>query len=242
MRIHYLQHVSFEGPAAIAEWARARGHELAGSLLFRGEAVPERGAFDALVVMGGPMSANDDAKLPWMAREKRLIAEALVTHTPVLGICLGAQLIAGAAGARVHAGPVPEIGWLPVRLTRSGSTHPLFRGVPQELVPLHWHGETFDLPRGATRLAESRACPNQAFALGSSVLGLQFHLEATATSVAALVSHCRHELVASPYVQDESDILSGTAGATDLHAILYRVLDRWATGGLEREPADASDP
>ena len=228
MRLHVLQHVSFEGPAAIAAWARARGYELGGTPLFEGAALPRLGSFDALVVMGGPMSANDTAKLPWLAPEKRLIADAIAARTPVLGVCLGAQLIADAAGGRVYPNPVPEIGWFPVRLTPAAAHHPLFRDLPAEFVPLHWHGETFDLPTGAVRLAESARCANQAFAIGSSVLGLQFHLEATAQSVAELVAHCRHELVAAPSVQREAEIVAGAASAPRLHALLFPLLDRWA--------------
>jgi len=231
MKIHYLQHVAFEGPAAIAEWAVARGHEITGTRLFESAEPPRPGSFDALVVMGGPMSANDEAKLPWMAGEKRLIAEALAGQTPVLGVCLGAQLIADVAGARVHAAATPEIGWFPVRLTEAAESHPLFRDLPSELVPLHWHGETFDLPAGSVRLAGSPACPNQAFAIGSSVLGLQFHLEASAESLAALVENCRHEIVPGPCVQGEAEIMAGVTAAAELHAILYRVLDRWLTAG-----------
>jgi GMP synthase-like glutamine amidotransferase len=234
MRVHVLQHVAFEGPAAIADWAAARGHELRATRLFDGAELPRLGAFDALVAMGGPMSANDDGKFAWMAPEKRLIAEALASGAPVLGVCLGAQLIASVAGARVFANAVPEIGWFPVRLTREAATHALFRGLPAEFVPLHWHGETFELPRGSVRLAESPACANQAFAIGARVLGLQFHLEATAESVAQLVAHCGHELVAAPTVQGEAELLAGAASAPEIHALLYRILDRWAAGRLER--------
>jgi GMP synthase-like glutamine amidotransferase len=240
VKIHYLQHVAFEGPAAIAEWAAARRHEIKGSRIFAGEPFPRPGAFDALVVMGGPMSANDAAKFPWMIDEKRLIAETIARRAPVLGVCLGAQLIASAAGARVYPCALPEIGWFPVRLTRAAQKHSAFRDVPGEFVPLHWHGETFDLPRDAVLLAESSACPNQAFALGSSVLGLQFHLEATADSVAELIDNCRHELVTAPYVQEEREIVAGVASVAGPHAILYGILDRWVTSDLGRDGLEAS--
>lgn len=242
MRIHYLQHVPFEGPAAIARWAAARSHEIEGTRLFSGEPLPPPGTFDALVAMGGPMSANDEARFPWLTDEKRLIAEAAARGIPVLGVCLGAQLIAAAAGGRVYRSRMPEIGWFPVRLTRAAGTHPAFRGAPAEFVPLHWHGETFDLPRDAARLAGSAACSNQAFALGSSVLGLQFHLEATADSVAALVAHCRSELVAAPYVQEEREIMAGAASVGSLHAILDGILDAWASDAPPPSSAETNRP
>ncbi len=235
MKIHYLQHVAFEGPAAIAEWATARGHQITGTRIFEGADLPRHGTFDALVVLGGPMSVSDEANFQWMTREKRLIDATIARHTPLLGVCLGAQLIANVVGARVYASPMPEIGWFPVRLTRAAASHPLVRDLPGEFVPLHWHGETFDLPAGSIRLAESPACSNQAFAIGSSVLGLQFHLEATADSVRGLVDNCRHELVAAPYVQTEPEILAGVASAAELHAVLYRILDRWAIGESDRD-------
>lgn len=240
VKIHYLQHVSFERPGAIAQWAGARGHEIKGTRVFAHEPFPRHDSFDALVLMGGPMSANDEARFPWIRREKRLIAESIARGTPVLGVCLGAQLIADVAGARVYPAATPEIGWFPVRLTRGAQSHAVFRDLPSEFVPLHWHGETFGLPGDAVLLAESSACSHQAFALGASVLGLQFHLEATAESVADLVAHCRHELVAAPYVQEEREVMAGAASAGALHTILYGILDRWVASDLGRTDATAS--
>jgi GMP synthase-like glutamine amidotransferase len=128
------------------------------------------------------------------------------SEKPVLGICLGAQMIASAMGARVFPNPVKEIGWFPIHAVDSivGS---LFSFPPSETV-FHWHGETFDLPPGAICLARSEGCDNQAFQIAKSVIGLQFHLETTPASAAQIVSHCRDELVPSRYVQTEKEILS----------------------------------
>ena len=191
MRIHYLQHVPFEGPAAIADWARARGHALTGSRLDLAEPLPGLADFDWLVVMGGPMGVADVAAYPWMQPELRLIREAVDAGRRVLGVCLGAQFIAHALGARVHPASEKEIGWFPVEAIHGTDA---FEGFPSRFTPLHWHGDTFELPPGATHLARGPACPNQAFQVGRRVLGLQFHLEATPESVGALVDHCSCEI------------------------------------------------
>jgi GMP synthase (glutamine-hydrolysing) len=175
MRILVLQHIACEPPGAYEDVLRGRGAELHRVELDEGEPLPDRREFDALVVMGGPMSANDD--LPWLDAERRLIADAVVAGTPVWGVCLGAQLLAASLGARVYAGPAPEVGVLPVTLTDEALADPVFAGLPREILTLQWHGDTFDLPESATRLAGSPAYPNQAFRVGAAAYGLQFHLE-----------------------------------------------------------------
>jgi GMP synthase-like glutamine amidotransferase len=132
-----------------------------------------------MVAMGGPMSVNDEAELPWLAEEKRLIGDAVRAGTPFWGVCLGVQLLAAALGARVYSGPEPEVGLLPVELTEEGRADPVFAGYDDRLVTLQWHGDTFDLPAGATRLASSPAYANQAFRYGRAY-GVQFHLEVSA--------------------------------------------------------------
>lgn len=131
--------------------------------------------YAGLVVMGGSMGVYEAERHPFLGDEIRLLREALATGAPALGVCLGAQLLAAAGGARVYPGPAPEVGWLPVtRLTED----PWLRDWPRRFEPLHWHGDTFDLPEGAVRLASSERYENQAFRLGRA-LGLQFHVEAT---------------------------------------------------------------
>jgi GMP synthase-like glutamine amidotransferase len=123
------------------------------------------------------MSVNDDAELPWLTAEKRLIADSVRAGVPYFGACLGVQLLAASLGARVYSGPEPEVGVLPVSLTAEGVADPLFAGLPQEFPTLQWHGDTFDLPDGATLLASSPAYPNQAFRFGRLAYGVQFHVE-----------------------------------------------------------------
>ncbi|MBA3376711.1 MAG: type 1 glutamine amidotransferase, partial [Actinobacteria bacterium] len=128
---------------------------------------------------GGPMSATDDADLPWLTHEKRLIGEAVHADVPFWGVCLGVQLLAASLGARVYRGPEPEVGLLPVTLTPEARSDPVFAAAPDDLVTLQWHGDTFDLPAGAVRLAGSSAYPNQAFRVRRAY-GIQFHLEVSA--------------------------------------------------------------
>jgi GMP synthase (glutamine-hydrolysing) len=155
---------------------RRRGATIDRVELDEGEPLPDRGEFDAIIAMGGPMSVNDDEALPWLREEKRLIEEAVREDVPFFGVCLGAQLLAASLGARVVEGPVPEVGLLPVSLTDEALDDPVFQGLPRELLTFQWHGDTFDLPDGATRLASSPLYPNQAFRW-SRAYGVQFHLE-----------------------------------------------------------------
>ena len=143
--------------------------------------MPDADGYDALIFLGGPMSVNDD--LPYLAREMEWIRQAVAQRRPVLGICLGAQLIARALGATVRSNAAKEIGWYDLRFTDAAASDPLFQGLSLETV-FHWHGETFDLPPGAELLASSELCRNQAFRLGDGVYGLQFHLEVTPEMIA----------------------------------------------------------
>jgi len=153
-----------------------RGGDLERVELDEGDPLPDWREFDAIVAMGGPMGATDDADLPWLTPEKQLIGEAVRAGVPFWGVCLGVQLLAASLGARVYRGPEPEVGLLPVTLTAAARNDPVFAAAPDDLVTLQWHGDTFDLPEGGVRLAGSPAYPNQAFRLGRAY-GVQFHLE-----------------------------------------------------------------
>ena len=211
MRVHYLQHVPFEGLGSIGPWLESRGYEVTNSQLYASSELPSIDAFDALIAMGGPMSVNDETRYPWLAPEKRLVREAIAAGKSVLGICLGAQLIASGLGAKVYRSAEREIGWFPVEAAARGGGG-LCR-FPKSMTAFHWHGETFDLPPGAVRLARSEACENQAFQVGAKAVGLQFHLETTLDSARALVEHCRDEMTSGRFIQDETSILAAGPGA-----------------------------
>lgn len=184
-----LTHVDFEGPAAIGDRATAAGLTVRVHELWREPTLPEPGDIGRLVVMGGPMGANDDDDHPYLPAERALLRSLVDRGTPLLGVCLGAQLLAAALGAPVRRGPAPEIGAGSVTLCDAASTDPLLGTVGStELPVLHWHGDTFDLPAGATLLASSDAYPNQAFRVADA-WGLQFHVELRAADGDVVRAH-----------------------------------------------------
>ncbi len=184
MNIHCFQHSPSEGLGEIEPWARKKGHRVASTQWHVGETAPKLAEVDWLMVMGGPMNIYEHRTHPWLEPEKRFLAEAIRANKTILGICLGAQLIADALGGKVFQNAEVEIGWSPVRFLPEAARCKLFAGFPSELTPLHWHGDTFSLPPGATNVAESDGCTRQAFFSGDRIVGLQFHLEVGACEVA----------------------------------------------------------
>lgn len=226
MRIRCLQHVPFEGPAAIADWAAQRGHEIGITHLYAGDRLPPQGNFDRLVIMGGPMGIHDEADYPWLQSEKAFLRETIDAGKCVIGICLGAQLLADVLGAKVYRGPHKEIGWFPIELTDTATESSIFGHLPSRFDVFHWHGDTFDLPPGALHIAASEGCVNQAFLYDNRVLGLQFHMESTPASVAAIVENCGDEIVSAPYIQAAEHMLSADPKDFDgIHSALYGILD-----------------
>jgi len=177
MKVLVLQHISCEPPGAYEEVLRENSAELHFVELDQGESLPDWDGFDAIVAMGGPMSANDEESLPWLAAEKHLIGQAVRAGKAFWGTCLGAQLLAAGLGARVYPGPVPEVGVMHVELTDASREDPVFGPVPRRLLTFQWHGDTFDLPEGAALLAGSKLYPAQAFRWGRRAYGVQFHVE-----------------------------------------------------------------
>jgi len=174
-----LQHIACEPPGEYEDVLRERGATLHRVELDEGEPLPDWREFDAIVAMGGPMSVGDEDDHPWLVDEKRAIGEAVRAGVPYWGVCLGVQLLAASLGARVFAGPQPEVGVLPVTLTDAALADPVFASLPPELVTFQWHGDTFELPDGAVLLASSPAYLAQAFRFGKRAYGVQFHLELT---------------------------------------------------------------
>jgi GMP synthase-like glutamine amidotransferase len=210
MQAHVFQHVPFEGLGSIESWLESHRYSVSTTRLFAGDSLPDMEKVDFLIVLGGPMSVNDEKAYPWLVEEKRFVRNMIETKKPVLGICLGAQIIAGALGAAVFPNSEKEIGWFPIMPVKEQNGRPdlfQFSQFSKEALVFHWHGETFNLPKGAVHIARSAACAHQAFQVGSSVLGLQFHLEMTAESAARLAAECKDELVPAKFIQTENEIL-----------------------------------
>jgi GMP synthase (glutamine-hydrolysing) len=240
VRALVLQHIACEPPGVYEDVLRERGATIHRVEIDEGEPLPDRTGIDAIVCMGGPMSATDDAELPWLAGEKAFIAGAVRSGVPFWGVCLGVQLLAASLGARVYSGPAPEVGVLPVELTEAGRTDPVFSALPSEFLTLQWHGDTFDLPQGAVRLAGSPAYPNQAFRIGDSAYGVQFHIEVSADLArewAAVPEYSAAlERVLGPGALDN---LIGRLDehATDMLGHASRLFERWLDHALAKSPS-----
>ncbi len=194
-RVCVFQHVACEDLGTFAEVITGRGFQARYVRLFAGDRIPsDWPAAGALIFLGGPMSVNDETEHPYLTEEQAAIRIALEQDKPILGVCLGAQLLAAAAGARIFPGQRPELGWGPITLTADGRQDPLLSGLADLPAVFHWHGETFDLPAGATHLASSTMTPHQAFRLGNRAYGLQFHLEVDAAMIETWVHAYRQDL------------------------------------------------
>lgn len=208
MKIHYLQHVPFEDPGYIKEWADHTDHHLTGTHLYKEEELPSPDELDALIVMGGPMGVGDEGSYSWLRPEKKLIKHCIQEKKKVLGICLGAQLIADVLGADITTMSQKEMGWFPLHWSKESGDHPLLNFLPARQTVLHWHGDMFDIPDGALPLASSACCPNQGFVIDNLVLGLQFHLEMTPDGLESLVANAGAELSAqSRFIQKAPKML-----------------------------------
>jgi GMP synthase-like glutamine amidotransferase len=241
MKVHVFQHVPFEDLGSIRFWLEQRGADVKYTRFFAGDPLPALAGLDLLIAMGGPMSVNDEADLPWLKAEKQVVREAIARDVPVLGVCLGAQVIASAFGARVYRHAVKEIGWFPIEGIQAPP--PSFR-FPSRCTVFHWHGETFDLPDGAVQLARSETCEHQAFQLKRNVIGLQFHLEMTADGALAILENCRAELVSGPYVQTEPELRAAPASRyRAINELMNEVLTYLVEAPPDRtvSPAPAND-
>jgi GMP synthase-like glutamine amidotransferase len=224
MHIHFLQHAPFEDPGNIISWANQREHCLSGTKLYVEEVLPYPEHIDWLIVLGGPMNIYEHDAYPWLVREKRFIEEVIRNGALVLGICLGAQLLADVLGGTVGKNREKEIGWHPVTICDEALESPLFYRFPRHFTPYHWHGDTFSLPPFCQPIAFSEACENQAFQYSERVVGLQFHLEYSFESIQSMIRHCGDELTGGPFVQKPEEMLACGNCLVHNRQLLYELL------------------
>jgi len=223
LRTQLFQHVPFEGPGQLGTWLKQAGAIQSTTRWFAGDVPPDSQHIDFLLILGGPMSVLDETTHPWLVDEKEFIRQFIATGKPVLGICLGAQLIAHVLGAQIFKNPEPEIGWFPMEGIPQNNRS-IFQ-FPPSSPAFHWHSETFELPEGAHPLARSTACEHQAFQVGASVIGLQFHLETTPESVQALITHAGDELLQAPFVQSKEEIQAASPATFEsIHQLMGQLM------------------
>jgi GMP synthase-like glutamine amidotransferase len=224
MNILCYKNADCEHPGIITDWAAEKGYRMDTIRWYRGDNGTDAAHEpDMLVIMGGPMNIYEDEQYPWLPEERRLIKDMIHSGRIVLGICLGSQLIAAALGSKVYRNRFTEIGWFPVRFT--GEALRRFPGLPAETEVFHWHGETFDLPEGATLLASSEATVCQAFNWGDNVYAFQFHLEVTKDMVGEFTRAFAPDLVPGEYVQDSRTINGITSSFNQNHLYMRSILD-----------------
>jgi GMP synthase-like glutamine amidotransferase len=225
VKIHVIKNAPHEGEGYIATWAEQRGHQVVTTPLYDDVPVPSADSFDWLVMMGGPMGVHESDTHPWLAREMKLVEEALAQRTIILGVCLGAQLIAHVLGARVYRNDYIERGWHTIsRIPEAGNAHS-FQGLPQSFTAFTWHTDAFELPRGAALCASSEACKNHAFEYDGRVVGLQFHLEVDPSSIADVIDRSGYMSANGPYIQTRDDIFRHIDNANALHPLMDTLLD-----------------
>ncbi len=230
--VHLLLHAPFEKPGAVLCWVRHRRLSAVLHRLYEGEPVPWPDPEDWVVVMGGPMSVHDERKYPWLAKEIRTIERAIAGGRRVLGICLGAQLMAAALGASVQPNSDKEIGWHEVRLLPGVGKASLFAGFPARWMAFHWHGDRFAVPADARHLASSQACAEQAFEYGRRAAGLQFHLEVSDSDISRFIANAGDKLIKSQFIQSPAAMLGRARWIHEARGLLGRLLENLADGRL----------
>jgi len=234
LHIHYLQHVPFEDLGSLEAALLGMGHTIGCTRLYADDPLPTIDDFDALIVMGGPMGVHDEPLYPWLGDEKALLRSVIGdTRKPLLGICLGAQLIATVLGTEVRRNPHREIGWFPLQLDPAFIASRWGDCLADGTFAFHWHGDTFTMPQGSLPIGSSEACLTQGYILDGRIIGLQFHLETTANSAKALISECADELDDSPFVQSAETIMAHSEHFTRINTSAAALVKQWLSGDSE---------
>ena len=225
-RLHYLQHVKFEDLNYIESWASANNFTITKTKLYENPKFPSHNDYDWLIILGGPMNVYQYNQYPWLKPEIEFISQAIRNDKTIVGICLGAQLIAFSLGAKVYKNNFTEIGWFTVKQTDKSTNSKIFKTLPAHFQAFHWHGDTFDIPQGAVHTVSSAACDNQAFEYNDGkIIGLQFHLESTPESVNSLISNCANEITEGKFIQPEKKIITGNHNIKESNEILTKLFN-----------------
>lgn len=227
MKIHVLQHSSINTLGTIEEYAKIKNHRLESTRFYETKNPPELDSFDLLIIMGGPIGIYDYEENPWLRDEKAFIKTAIETGKTILGICLGAQLLADILGARVYENRHMEMGWFPVRAPGGENKQEFLEGLPDEITVFHWHSRTFDLPAGAVHLFESEGCKNQEFIYNSRVVALQFHPEVNEDIIQNLIKRFGDEMVNGPFVQKKEEMLGQKKYLAATKEFMFLILDKF---------------
>ena len=228
MKIQVLQHSALNTLGTIEEYARTKKHSLESTRFYKTKNPPALDSFDLLIIMGGPMGIYDYEENPWLRDEKAFIKQAIEEGKPVLGICLGAQLLADVLGARVYENKHREMGWYPVKAVRTEENKPEFlRGLPEEITVFHWHTRTFDLPEGAEHLFRSDGCKNQGFIFNGRVVALQFHPEVHKERVESMICRFEGELGNGLFIQKKEEMLGQEKHLAETKKFMFTVLDKF---------------
>lgn len=225
MRVHVLEHMDWGGLGVIGEWMQERGHTWTVTRVHAGEPFPGIDDFDLLVILGGVMGVYEEEEHPWLISEKHWIRNVIESDKRILGICLGAQLIASSMGATVKKHEHSEIGWWPVTFTKTAQNHPFLQGINEIYTLFEFHYDTFDVPTNGVLLGGSQACKNQAFAIGDRVVGLQFHPEFNAQIVHFIESKFGAKIQDGPFVKPVSDMMASPERFTASKTFLYTLLN-----------------
>jgi GMP synthase (glutamine-hydrolysing) len=229
MRIHCFLHVAFESPGTIAEWAGLQGYAITYTHFFESDfIIPALGDLDFLLIMGGFMNVDEEHLYPWLQEEKLFIRKAIDAGKKIIGICLGAQLIAAALNCKVYKGKEKEIGFFPVHFTDEARLNVLFSHFQNPYTLFHWHGDTFDLPVHAQLIASTPICKNQAFLIGVKVLGFQFHLEMNEETIEQMIDNDGNELEEDGnYIQSSVEIRSNKTVLWDNRNDIFVLLNKF---------------
>ncbi|MPN01054.1 hypothetical protein SDC9_148254 [bioreactor metagenome] len=227
MKIHVLQHSALNTLGSIEEYARTRNYPLESTRFYKTANPPALDSFDLLIIMGGHMGIYDYEENPWLRDEKAFIKMAVDSGKSVLGICLGAQLLADVLGARVYENRHMEMGWFPIKAAEAENKPEFLEGLPEEITVFHWHARTFDIPDGAIHLFRSVGCENQGFIYGGRVVAFQFHPEATDERIKIMIGRFGLEIEGEPFIQKKEEMTGREEYLAGTKEFMFRMLDKF---------------